>query len=224
MIITRQKKREDILQKVGARSRVFLLGCGECATACRTGGERELAEMSAFLEEHGREVTGCFRADVGCILPAVRRDLRGHRAALDRADAVLVLSCGLGCQVATEATGKPVLPACDTIFAGSQWKTELAESGAVNTFEEKCVMCGNCILDLTGGLCPYTLCAKGMINGPCGGTRPDGTCEAGNDQPCGWLLIYERLKKIGRLDLMKPLLPPRDWSLQKVPRRARVRL
>lgn len=221
MVVTEQKARDKILAELEPYRRVFLVGCGDCATTCRTGGEREIEEMRKALEEAGHEVTGALVPEVGCLLPKVKRVAREQREALEKSDAVLVLSCGLGNQVMTEVGGCWVVPGCDTLFLGSQWKIEMTPAGIENVFAEKCRLCGECILDLTGGLCPHTLCAKSMLNGPCGGTKPDGSCETGNDQPCGWLTIYQRLEKIGRLDLMKAVIAPRDWGRRKKPEQAR---
>ena len=212
MVVTVQKSREDILKKLEPFKKVFLSGCQSCATTCRTGGERELKEMTKFLTESGKEVTGYLLPEKGCLLPPVKKDLRSSQKAVDDAEAILLLCCGLGNQVLTEITKKVVIPGCDTLFLGPEWKTELSPTGLVNTFEEKCSLCGECILDLMGGLCPHTLCAKGLLNGPCGGTTKDGKCEVAEDRSCGWLLIYNRLKEIGRLDLMKANQPAKDWS------------
>lgn len=221
MIFTEQKKIDDILERLDGLTRVFIVGCGDCATVCRSGGEREVKEISEQLVAAGKEVTGSFIPEVGCLLPKVRREMRHHREALERAEAVLVLSCGLGNQVFTEISGKWVVPACNTLFIGSQWKTEMRAAGIENLFAEKCRLCGDCILDRTGGLCPHTLCAKGMLNGPCGGPKPDGNCETGNDQPCGWLTIHERLRKIDRLDLVKKIAAPHDWGCRRKPGQVR---
>ena len=222
MVITVQKNREDILKKLEGYKRIFLTGCQACAATCRTGGEPELKEMTQFLTEQGKTVTGYNLPERGCILPAVKKGLREQQTQLNDSDAILVLCCGLGNQVMTEITKKWVVPGCDTLFLGPEWKTELTPNGLVNNFEEKCSLCGECILDELGGLCPHTLCAKGMLNGPCGGTTKDGKCEVDSEKPCGWLLIYNRLKEINRLDLMKTRQPNKNWSKKMKPMRSKA--
>ncbi len=75
-----------------------------------------------------------------------------------------------------------------------------------------CLACGDCILDETGGVCPITRCPKGLLNGPCGGTVK-GKCEVGGyEEDCAWTLIYENLKKQGRIELFTKFRPPRDFS------------
>jgi hypothetical protein len=74
-----------------------------------------------------------------------------------------------------------------------------------------CAGCGDCILHLTGGICPIARCAKSIINGPCGGSQ-NGKCEISPETDCAWALIIERMKKLGTLDQLDRVLPPRDWS------------
>ena len=113
---------------------------------------------------------------------------------LEEADAVLVLSCGVGVQTAAELLdGKRVYAGCDTIrLPGFQGVTPL---------EYDCDQCGQCYLNLTGGICPVTACAKSLLNGPCGGAK-DGRCEVDPDMECGWERILRRLKAAGRLDVL----------------------
>jgi Methylene-tetrahydrofolate reductase C terminal len=62
-----------------------------------------------------------------------------------------------------------------------------------------CKMCGQCVLHSTGMTCPMT-CPKTLRNGPCGGVRPDGTCEVKPEMRCVWVKAYERSRSL-------PLLP-----------------
>ncbi|MFR5545428.1 MAG: methylenetetrahydrofolate reductase C-terminal domain-containing protein, partial [Intestinibacter bartlettii] len=75
-----------------------------------------------------------------------------------------------------------------------------------------------CELGWTGGICPVTMCAKGLVNGACGGAK-NGKCEVSPDNDCAWVLIYERLKELGQLDNLKEVRPPKDYSKQLNPRR-----
>ena len=217
MVITVQKSKEDILKKLEDYIKIFIVGCGECATKCHTGGEKELKEMKEFLEKNGKEVTDSYIPEVGCNLPMVRKDLRDKKDILDKSEVIFTLSCGLGNQVLTEITKKVVIPGCDTVFIGEEAKTIFTPEGLASQFEEKCSLCGECLLDLFGGLCPLTLCTKGLLNGPCGGTTKDGKCETDKERDCGWKLIYERLKELGRLDLLRQFQAPKNWSKKKKP-------
>jgi len=41
----------------------------------------------------------------------------------------------------------------------------------------------------------------------------DGMCEVDPENiECGWQLIHDRLKALGKLDVLKGVVAPRDWS------------
>jgi hypothetical protein len=96
----------------------------------------------------------------------------------------------------------PVIPANDTIFGAVM-------DGAGN-FYEKCSMCAECVLAATAGICPVTLCPKGLLNGPCGG-MDKGKCEVDKEKDCAWVLIYKELEKQGKLDKIKQIYRDRDY-------------
>ena len=89
----------------------------------------------------------------------------------------------------------------------------LAVNQAVGWYEERCRSCNQCVLGMTAGICPVTMCAKGLYNGPCGGTNK-GNCEISKDQPCAWYMIYERLAAQGRLDNIIAFYPAVGWKDQ----------
>jgi hypothetical protein len=94
MIITKPRDWARIkanLDEIGAE-KVFLMGCGQCATVARTGGEPEIIQMKAMLEQTGREVTGWAVGEVTCHLGGTRLETRKHVGELADADAVVVLS------------------------------------------------------------------------------------------------------------------------------------
>jgi len=212
VIITTQKPLEEILNYLRPYRKIFIIGCGTCATECQTGGEKQVQEMKEKLEKEGFEVVGTGMIESPCDERLTRKFIRAQRKngrALDDAEAVLVLACGAGVQVVAELLDKPVFPGLNTHFIG---KVE-----RIGRFYERCRACGECVLGETGGICPVTQCAKGLLNGPCGGMA-DGKCEVGGwTRPCAWVLIYERLKAMGRLDLFKKFRPPRDYSRKAGP-------
>ena len=214
MHATIQKPLEEILGFFGEAEKVFVVGCGNCAAKAKSGGEPETQAMAERLEAAGLTVTGwAVPPDGGslCFLDDTTRLLTvEHKEEVERADAVLVLACGQGVHTVIDATdGANAYPGCDTIFGG--------ETVSANRIEECCSLCGECIVGLTGGLCPLTLCAKGLLNGPCGGAR-EGKCEVDPNRDCGWHLIYERLEALGRLDLMRRYVPPKNRAKSSVPR------
>lgn len=216
MIITRNKPLDDILRFISGKKKVFLIGCKLCATTCGTGGEAELKKMTKILEDNGKTVTGSAVLEPACSLLEVKKLYRKHGPEIDGADAILSFACGGGTQAAAEGvTGKDVYPGNDTLFQGEI--TEMSLKGS--KFEQRCSLCGECMLAVTSGICPVTRCPKGLVNGPCGGIKK-GKCEVDENLDCAWLLIYERLKKLGRLDEMKKVSPPKDHTKSKRPQSA----
>lgn len=209
MIITRPRDWDRIrenLATLGARS-VFIMGCGQCATVAHTGGEKEVLQAKAALEADGYTVTGWAVGEVTCHLGGTKLESRKHFGDIDDADAVLVLSCGAGVQTVADAIAKPVFPGLESVFLGN-----VVRHGV---FEERCQMCGDCVLDVTAGICPVTTCPKGLLNGPCGGMW-DGKCEVLQDRDCTHVRIQRRLIEQGR-SATTGVLPPKDFSTKLKP-------
>lgn len=205
MIVTQQKTHEEILNIVNNCQRIFLVGCGECATTCRTGGEKEILEMKSFLESKGKKITGWVIPNAPCIASQIKGAFAKNIAVLKESECILVASCGLGTQSVKENDrfGLEVLPALNSMFGTLM--------DAKGDFYEVCSNCGECILDKTGCICPITRCSKGLLNGPCGGVIK-GKCEIDKDRDCAWVLIYRELEKKGRLDKIKAISKPKDYS------------
>jgi len=212
MIITEQKPIQKILEALGEYKNVFLVGCGECATTCKTGGEAELIKMKQQLEEAGKTVTGTCLPKAPCVASQLKSELARNMQALRKADAVLVLACGLGVQSVkdNDRLNLAILPACNSLFG--------ATMDAQGNFYEKCSLCGECVLDLTQGICPVTLCAKGLLNGPCGG-MDKGKCEVDKDKDCAWVLIYREMEKKNKLAQMGKVQAAKDFKKTTKPRK-----
>ena len=183
---------------------VYLVGCGTCATLCRTGGKSEVLEMKAKLETAGKKVTGWMVIPTACD-ELTREALNENANDINAADCILVLTCAFGVQTVSLYLDKPkpVYPALNTLFVGKE------ESPGY--FIEVCAQCGNCVLAQTAGICPLVRCAKSLLNGPCGGSTK-GRCELSPDIPCAWQMIIERLEALGQLDKLEEIAPPHDWS------------
>jgi ferredoxin len=203
MIVAEQKPIKTILDMLPEGKRVLVVGCDTCVTVCLAGGEKEVKVMTAALRMAGKtfsEVNGV----------SIERQCDGEfiseiREQVVQSDVVLSMACGAGVQMMSDAyPDKAVLPALNTLFMGSN-------EGA-GYWMERCLGCGDCVLDLTAGICPRTRCSKGLMNGPCGGSE-NGKCEVDPENlDCGWNLIYQRLKSLNRLDSLMPIRPPQDWS------------
>ena len=191
MLITELKPRETIASLVDGR-KVFIINCIGCKEVHFP--EKEISELEAELSASGN-VTGIMTTDYICNPDNMKLRLEKHAGEIEAADAVLVFSCGVGVQtIASYLEEKAVYAGCDTCrLPGFQGVTPL---------EYKCDQCGECYLNLTGGICPITACSKSLVNGQCGGAK-DGMCEVDSSMECGWERIYRRLEAIGRLDVLK---------------------
>jgi len=200
--ITKQKTLAEIEKLLEKDSRVFLVGCGTCATMCRTGGKDELLDMARKLADLGKTVTGSVVVPTVC--DAQDKQAAAENAkAIEEADCILVMACAFGVQTMAIYTDKLVYPALDTLFMGQEMSPSV--------FSEVCVQCGECVLGWTGGICPLTTCPKGLLNGPCGGAK-NGKCEVSATKDCAWEVIYERLRKQGRLENLKKRRSPRNFA------------
>ena len=198
MLMCTMKPREELFPRLGER--VFVLCCSGCREL--RFPEAEVRPLLRELKAAGK-LAGSLAASYICSADALRSALESRRAIIESADSVLVLSCGVGVQNAAELLeNKRVLTGCDTHpLPGEQGLTPLSHS---------CAHCGECRLNLTGGICPVTACAKGLLNGPCGGAK-DGKCETDPARDCGWERIFRRLEALGQAE-GKPSPAVRDYG------------
>ena len=199
MLITELKSTETLRQQI--KGKVFVLNCHGCREI--RFPEHEADAFQAELTAEGI-VTGIFTTEYICNDENLAVILKPHAAAIEAAETIAVFSCGVGVQtVAAMYPGKRVVACCDTYaLPGYQGVTPL---------EVDCKQCGECFLNLTGGICPLTACSKSLVNGQCGGAK-NGKCEVDPNMECGWERIYQKLKKIGRLDAMKCPVQLRNYA------------
>ncbi|MBU4556065.1 MAG: methylenetetrahydrofolate reductase C-terminal domain-containing protein [Actinobacteria bacterium] len=205
MIVVRQKPLDEICAMIAGHRRVLLVGCNTCAAVSLAGGETEVDTLLQLLRlTNKRHGTFCE------LTPAVlqRQCEPEYIDCLQEGDydAVLSLGCGAGVALLASTVGKPVYPALDTLFIGS--------AKGLARWQAECSACGQCVLGMTAGICPITRCAKGILNGPCGGVS-DGTCELG-DRPCAWVEIYERLDSLGCAENFDTILAPKDNTTRQI--------
>ena len=202
MLITELKAVETVRGLITGK--VFIINCHGCKEI--RFPEAEADALQKELMNDGI-VTGIITTDYICNPENMQLRLSKHAAAIEAADTILVFSCGVGVQtVADYLPGKKVCAACDTYrLPGFQGVTPL---------EHDCKQCGQCYLNLTGGICPLTACSKSLINGQCGGAK-DGKCEVDPNMECGWERIYQKLKKIGRLDVLKCPVQLRNYAIDE---------
>ncbi len=210
MIIAERKPLEEIEKIIQPYQRVLILGCGTCVTICFAGGEKEVGLLASQLRMKSSLTTQNREIRERTILRQCDQEFIEEVAAdVEWADIVLSLACGIGVQgVAERYENKRVAPGVSTLFLGLT-----QEAGY---WSERCSACGDCIIHLFAGICPITRCAKGLLNGPCGGSQ-DGKCEVSKDTVCAWQLIYDRLEARGELHLLDEIKSPRDWSRKNLP-------
>ena len=206
MIITKKKDFNEILSKLNKSDKVFIVGCGSCATKCNTGSLKAAEDMSEKLKTNNIEVSDFCILDTACDIRIARKDLLKNEK-FKNSNIVLCLTCGAGVQSVEKITDKKIIAGLDGIFVGTTERI-----GVYNNF---CSTCGQCIIDKTAGICVVTRCSKGLINGPCGGAI-NGKCEVNQELDCAWVLVYNKLNKLGQLDKLKNLYtPPRNITKPK---------
>lgn len=206
MIVTTQKLLDEILDFISPYSNILIVGCDGCTQPPR--GLREAKTLSQLLELGGklRDKNFIFKATTTVKQCDAYLTVSALKPQMEGADAVLSLACGIGVQTLAHLFPEiPVFPAQNTHFMGAEDREE-------RFLEVRCAGCGDCLLALTGGICPVARCTKGLLNGACGGSK-NGKCELSPERDCAWCLIYERLKKQGKLELLKEFHPPRDYQL-----------
>ena len=195
MLITELKNTEVLASQLTGK--VFVINCYGC---------KEIRFPEAEANEFQKTLckTGSVTTEYICNPDNLKVQLNKHAAALEEADVIAVFSCGVGVQtVADMFPMKKVVACCDTYaLPGFQGVTPL---------EYNCKQCGECYLNLTGGICPLTACSKSLVNGQCGGAK-NGKCEVDPNMECGWERIYQKLKKIGRLDVLKCPVQIRNYA------------
>jgi hypothetical protein len=205
MIKAEQKPIAEIKEMIAPYKKVLILGCGTCVTISFAGGEKEVGLLASSLR-----ITSAMEGQDKTFAEAtVQRQCEWEfidevADQINRADAVVSLACGIGVQALAERyPDKVILPGVNTTFLGMA-----VEHGVL---VERCRACGDCVLGLTGGVCPIARCAKSLLNGPCGGSQ-NGKCEIDPELDCAWQLILDRLGRLGQLDRLDTIMPPKDWS------------
>ncbi len=208
MIVADNKPLEELTGLVEDYERILVAGCNECVTVCEVGGRKEVGILASALRlwfmNQGRQVQV---EEITLERQCDREYVQEAREAVERAQVVVSLACGVGCQfMAEEYATTPVFPGVNTKFMGGK-----VDRGV---WAERCQGCGSCILALTGGICPVARCAKRVLNGPCGGST-GGKCEISQEVDCAWQLIIDRLKALGRLEDYQRITPLKDWSTDR---------
>jgi len=205
MIVGQQKPFDEIWDMVKSFKKILVFGCNTCVAICHAGGGKEAEILTSLLRMKAAQEGVDMQVDNAAIERHCEPEFFEPMMEKVRTyDLVLSTACGVGVNFLSDRIGAmPVYPGINTTFYGA-----VPEAGF---FVELCGGCGNCVLHLTGGICPIVRCSKSLLNGPCGGTN-NGKCEVSNETDCAWFLIVERMKKLGTLEKLFEIQPPRDWS------------
>ncbi|MEZ4579109.1 MAG: methylenetetrahydrofolate reductase C-terminal domain-containing protein [Desulfobacterales bacterium] len=207
MIKAKPKPLDEIISYAKPYRNILIVGCGGCVSVCLAGGQKETRILQAELLLRFERMKDLRRIRTRTVERQCNEQYLEELAPLvEKADCLLSMACGAGVQLLAERFAHvPVFPAVDTIAIGVDRD--------IGLYEERCRACGTCVLAYTAGICPVTRCAKGLFNGPCGGTNGE-SCEISPDIPCAWYEIYKRLSEQNRLDDIMKLQPPMEWRNQ----------
>ena len=207
MIKAHKKPIDEIKDFIKSYNRILNVGCGGCVSVCLAGGQREVKLLNDELKISLEEDQIALRIDGYTVERACNEQyLQELDSMVQDYDCLISMACAAGVQhIAERFPLKPVFPAVDTMAIGVDLD--------VGIYQERCRACGACVIGYTGGICPVTRCAKGLFNGPCGGTN-EGKCEVSNEIPCAWYDIYNRLKEQGRLNDIMKIKDPMQWQNQ----------
>lgn len=211
MIVAEQKPLEEIKAKIANADKVLVVGCGTCVTVCFAGGEKEVGILAASLRMASKVEGKEKQIDEAMVQRQCEWEyLDMLKERIGDYDVVLSLGCGIGAQaIAEHFPNVRVVPGLNTAFLGLP-----LEQGV---WAERCAACGNCVLDLTGGICPIARCSKSLLNGPCGGSA-EGVCEiSGKERPtdCAWDLIVKKLMARGELAKLLEIQPAKNWQTSR---------
>ena len=198
MLITKLKDREEIISLFDLQP--FVVKCFGCKEVYFPE-----EEIDKLIEDNKDKISGICRLDYLCREEFSKLYIEKKSLEVEKSGGVIVFSCGVGVQVIAKlCEKKKVLAGCDTYY--------LNGFQGLSTQNFNCQQCGECYLNHTGGICPITACSKGLLNGPCGGAK-NGKCEVDPETDCGWELIYKRLKKVGKEEILKRKeVPVRDYQ------------
>jgi hypothetical protein len=203
MIITKSKDINNIISQIN-KDNCFVMGCSECATICKTGGENEVNNYVKKLNEKGITIKGSIILDPACHKLNNIKLLKKYKKELEKSKKIVVLSCGNGAQTVSEIfEDKDIICATDTLFLG--------EIKHLYEFEKRCNHCGDCIINKFENLCPITRCPKNILNGPCGGSI-NGKCEIDSNMDCIWYNIFYRFNSKNKTKELKNIIKPFNWS------------
>jgi len=185
------KSTDELTQLLEHKDHLYVVSCNKCFKEFDAATEPECEQFCTFLTENDKNLSGSTQIDFLCNKPMTASKL--HNAIPERSENICVISCGLGIQTVAEITELPVYAASDSVCFEGRHGMALTK--------RRCDGCGQCYLNLTGGVCPIVDCSKSLVNGQCGGSK-NFKCEVDKEKDCAWDKIHERLAAQKRLSLI----------------------
>ena len=179
------KPKEAILDLTRGREGLFIINCAKCYTEFNETEDSSCRDLSAYIRESGKNISGCLHIDFLCNKTLTEKVLK-EKLKSGGEITVLVNSCGVGVQTVAEILPGEVYTVADSVNQGGYHGMALSQ--------EKCYACAECVLTHTGGICPVVECSKSLLNGSCGGAK-NGKCEISPEKDCGWEKIDKAMKK-----------------------------
>ncbi|MEL4105462.1 electron transport complex subunit RsxC [Oscillospiraceae bacterium WX1] len=196
------KRKEELAPFLQDKNDIFVVACNKCFKEFEIGDEPECSAFEQIAAEQGKTLVGCVKIDFLCNKTTTAKKLQ--EVLPTEAENVFVISCGLGIQTVADLAETPVYAASDSITCRGNHGMALTTA--------RCDACGQCYLNLTGGICPIVDCSKSLVNGQCGGAK-NGKCEVDKNMDCGWQKIYEKMDQLGRASEISNLSSQlRDYS------------
>ena len=196
------KAPQELADALSKADDVFVISCNKCFKEFIADNETDCEEFLAVAQSQNKNIVGSAKIDFLCNKTLTAKKLMD--LVPDDAESVFVISCGLGVQTVADMLDMPVYAAADSINYNGHHGMALTEKA--------CGACAQCYLNITGGICPVVDCAKGLLNGQCGGAK-NGKCEVDPSKNCAWQKIQERLEGQGDIaSLSEQPVQLRDYS------------
>jgi len=185
------KGKEELTELLEHKNNLHVVSCNKCFKEFEAEDEPECGELAGLISEQGKTLVGSTKVDFLCNKLMTQKKLETAISA--KAKNICVISCGLGIQTVADIASVPVYAASDSVSFEGRHGMALTK--------RRCEACGQCYLNLTGGVCPIVDCSKSLVNGQCGGSK-DCKCEVDKNKDCAWDKIYERLSAQNRTDIL----------------------
>lgn len=128
MIGTVKKPFHEILAALEGFHKVGVVGCDGCAKICFTGGADQVAALAQELKGQGKEIVFEAIPERTCNVAKANLALEPLKDKIQEADALIVLGCGSGVQIAhylTQCFGITISVNSGVNFAGYIDTTDL---------------------------------------------------------------------------------------------------